>query len=75
MTAPTKTELYREIDSLIVAALIRAPDRTNLLASGLLDPALQLLWAGRKSGEWKGGTLSVYDAIDERGISFTKRAG
>lgn len=67
--APSKTDLYREIDSLVVMSLNLAPDRSKLLATGLLDPALGLLFAGVRSGEWKGGTLSVHDAFETRGLA------
>lgn len=60
---------YRELDAMVVHAMMTADDSERLLKTGLLDPALRVLWHGRAKRKWKGGTLSVFDAIQARGIS------
>lgn len=53
------------LDASVVMIMIMADahgGRDNMLESGLLDAQISILWKGICSGEWKNGTLSVYDA-------------
>lgn len=72
MSAPTKKELYEQLDNLVVMTMLsedaRGSSRERLLLTGLLDSSLKILLRGRESGEWKNGTLSVFYAMQSRGM-------